>query len=473
MLKRLHFEVQSSQFFRVVELDQSFFLFFNHFQITINMNNVNSIWDFFASVKLAIITLTLLAGTSIMGTIIPQNKPLQWYAQEYGANMAQLFKMLDITDMYGSWWFLAMLGLLCTNLIICSCDRFPQVWRQMKADGLDTPFMRLEKMGRKKEWHSSSSLSVTTLELAARLNRSGWKSSSRNSDGATLLFAQKEAWSRIGVYVVHTSILLIFIGAIIGELGGFKGNVLIPETDQTDKIYTSNGTQTIDLGFTVRCDSFNLELYPSGMPKRYKSELTILENGKELFQAPIEVNSPLKYRGITFYQASYEGYQDFMIKVTDKGSGQSKTSIVPFLEQEEWPQEGLTFGVINAEGVGQSLSRLKIWFSDNKGEPSVFWLKDGESTTIARKNAAYLLSVKQMYGTGLQVSKDPGVWVVYLGCGLMLLGLVIAFFTSHKRIWVFIKKEEGGASILFTGSANKNRIGFDKIWNDLALILQK
>ncbi len=437
------------------------------------MKKVNSIWDFFASVKLAIITLSLLATTSVIGTIIPQNKPVQWYAQEYGGNLAQLFKILDIPDMYGSWWFLALLGLLCTNLIICSFDRFPEVWNQMKADGLDTPFQRLKKMGRKKEWRSNSSLQVTVLELGAKLNKSGWKNSSRTGDGETLLFAQKGAWSRIGVYVVHTSILVIFVGAIIGELYGFKGNVLIPETEQTDKIYTSNGTKTIDLGFTVRCDSFSLELYPTGMLKKYKSQLTLLENGKELFQAPIEVNSPLKYRGITFYQSSYEGYQDFMIKVTNKATGNSKSSIVPFQEQGQWPQEGLTFGVINAEGMGQSISRLKVWFYDNKGAPSLLWLKDGESATVEREGGTYLLSSKQMYATGLQVCKDPGVWVVYIGCGLMLLGLVIAFFMSHQRIWVYIKEEDGGASILFTGSANKNRVGFEKIFNDLAELLQK
>jgi len=437
------------------------------------MKKENYIWDFFASVKLAIITLSLLATTSIIGTIIPQHKPLQWYAQEYGGNLAQLFKTLYVPDMYGSWWFLALLGILSTNLIVCSLDRFPDVWKQMKADGLDTPLARLEKMGRKKEWRSSSSQPVTVLELGAKLNRSDWKSSRRNGDGETLLFAQKGAWSRTGVYVVHTSILVIFIGAIIGEFYGFKGNVMIPETQQTDKIYTFNGNETIDLGFTVRCDSFILELYPTGMPKKYRSELTILENGKELFQAPIEVNSPLKYRGITLYQASYEGYQDFLIKVTNKASGNSKTSIIPFREQGEWPQEGLTFGVINAEVMGQSVSRLKIWLSDSKGAPSVIWLKDGESATVERESGTYLLSTKQMYATGLQVSKDPGVWVVYIGCGLMLLGMVIAFFMSHQRIWLFIKEEESGASILFTGSANKNRAGFEKIFNDLVEILQK
>jgi len=54
----------------------------------------------------------------------------------------------------------------------------------------------------------------------------------------------------------------------------------------------------------------------------------------------------------------------------------------------------------------------------------------------------------------------------------MLLGLVIAFFMSHKRIWLFIKKDKDGVSILLTGSANKNRVGFAKIFDDLAETLQ-
>ncbi|MBU1419926.1 MAG: cytochrome c biogenesis protein ResB [Proteobacteria bacterium] len=437
------------------------------------MKKENSVWDFFASVKLALSLLSLLAVTSIIGTVIPQKKSLQWYAQEYGDNLAQLFNVLDIPDMYNSWWFLGLLGLLCTNLIICSFDRFPGVWQQIKADGLDTSPERLKKIRRKKEWQSKSSVDSASTELSRKLNSSGWKNSRRHSDGGTLLFAQKGAYSRIGVYVVHASILVIFVGAIIGELYGFKGSVMIPETQQTDKIYPFSTGEAIDLGFTVRCDSFDIEFYRTGMPKDYRSELTVLENGKELFRTSIEVNSPLTYRGITFYQSSYEGYNDFMVKVTNKDNGNSQTSVVPFQEQRKWVQEGLAFGVINAEFMGQSVSRMKIWFSDGKGAPSQFWLKDGESVAVARENGTYLLTAKQMYATGLQVCKDPGVWVVYLGCGLMLLGLMIAFFLSHKRIWLFIKEDGERTTIFLFGSANKNRVGFEKIFNDLAETLQE
>ena len=62
-------------------------------------------------------------------------------------------------------------------------------------------------------------------------------------ENGTLLFAQKGSWTRFGVYVVHTSILIILIGAIIGSarvansilknpLYAFKGGVNIPESQQ-------------------------------------------------------------------------------------------------------------------------------------------------------------------------------------------------------------------------------------------------
>ncbi len=65
-----------------------------------------------------------------------------------------------------------------------------------------------------------------------------------------------------------------------------------------------------------------------------------------------------------------------------------------------------------------------------------------------------------MYATGLQVARDPGVWLVYIGCGLMLLGLYMAFFMSHKRIWLSVQTDGDETSVLLAGSANKNKVGF-------------
>ena len=69
----------------------------------------------------------------------------------------------------------------------------------------------------------------------------------------------------------------------------------------------------------------------------------------------------------------------------------------------------------------------------------------------------------RMY-TGLQVAKDPGVEIVWLGCALMCLGLYIAFFMSHKRVWVIVSK---GHARMY-GNANKNHAAFSMQFDDLA-----
>jgi cytochrome c biogenesis protein len=64
------------------------------------------------------------------------------------------------------------------------------------------------------------------------------------------------------------------------------------------------------------------------------------------------------------------------------------------------------------------------------------------------------------------VTKDPGVWIVWVGSGLMIFGLIISFFFSHQRVWIRIPKGSG-REIILAGSTNKNKVGFEKTFNHL------
>ncbi|MBW2659931.1 MAG: cytochrome c biogenesis protein ResB [Deltaproteobacteria bacterium] len=436
------------------------------------MKKNNSIWTFFASVRLAIFTLSFLALSSIIGTIIPQGESSTFYVQKFGPKMAQFFQVLDIPDMYYSWWFVGLLGILSCNLIICSLDRFPAVLKIIRADNFSVPVNRLAKMRERKSWSMLTS-DFNGPGLSDILKRNGWKPQSKKTDNGELFFSQKGAWSRTGVYIVHTSILIILAGGIIGHFLGFKGSVMIPETKSSSKIYSYDNSTPIDLGFEVRCDSFAIEYYDNGMPSDYRSSLTILENGKEVLQRDIEVNSPLTYKGITFYQSSYEGYQDFVVTIKNSVTDKSKNFVASFQKQKLWEEAGIRFGVINAEGMGKRIVRSKLWVKVGDAPAVIEWVEDGKEITAGSDNN-YKISVKQMYATGLQVARDPGVWLVYIGCGLMLLGLFIAFFMSHKRIWLSIQRDDDKtSSLLLSGSANKNRTDFSRQFSLLAEQLSK
>ena len=444
----------------------------------------NPVWAFFASVKLALFLLFILAATSIIGTIIPQNNPDRFYVEQYGQNMAELLHTLGIQDMYNSWWFLSLLAVFSLNLIICSLERIPNVIRIVRKDNLTTDPERLLKMGLHKKIRSGGSPAATKQQVADYLAGKGWKTESRDKENGTLLFSQKGGWTRFGVYIVHVSILVILLGAVIGSSTvarkilhkpdfAFKGSIMIPESRETDFIFAFRTGEKIDLGFTVRCNSFTIEYYANGMPKTYLSKVSVLEDGKPVQLKNgetvhnLEVNRPLTYKGITFYQSSYQAYSDFLVNLTDKKTGAKQDSIIPPGKKINAEDGNISFGIINTEIMGEAVQRIKIWFTDNQAEPSIFWVNNDQEAIIKRPSGEYALRVKQLYATGLQVTKDPGVWWVYSGCGMMLFGLFVAFFMSHRKIWAYIYEEDGLPTVVFAGSSNKNKVGFEKVFSAL------
>jgi len=64
-----------------------------------------------------------------------------------------------------------------------------------------------------------------------------------------------------------------------------------------------------------------------------------------------------------------------------------------------------------------------------------------------------LVDIKENIYTSLEVTKDPGVPVVWIGFCLMLFGLCMTFFTSYRRIFVF--QTDNG--IVVAGYALKNK----------------
>jgi cytochrome c biogenesis protein len=66
------------------------------------------------------------------------------------------------------------------------------------------------------------------------------------------------------------------------------------------------------------------------------------------------------------------------------------------------------------------------------------------------------------YYTGLQVSKDPGIWVVYAGFILMIVGIYITFFMSHQQVCIDVARQGKKSRIMVAGTSNKNKLGMQK-----------
>jgi len=422
-------------------------------------------------VKLALFTLFTLAVASIIGTIVPQNEEPFRYVELYGESAAKLFQALGIPDMYSSWWFVGLLILFSLNLTVCTIERFPHIWRVVTQDNLKkTSADRLRKMGGRRIFASALAPDEARGKVETVLREAGWKTERADKDGGVMLFAQKGAWTRLGVIIVHVSILVIFAGSLIGEFYGYKASVMIPEGGYTDQVYLSNKEHTpVPLGFRVRCTGFSLTYYDTGMPKEYRSDLVVEKDGEKIHEQIIVVNEPMKFQGLTFYQSSYQAIDgQFVVAITDKNSGAAQKFIVLPRRENKWRAQNITFGIVDIAGPDmRGQYRYKIWFSDSQGKPTQFWVAEGGTVSVPRQGKTYEVKVKTRFATGMQVVKDPGVWTVYIGCIMMILGLIVIFFMSHRRVWAFVAAAGSGSEIIVAGSANKNKIGFERSMKDL------
>ena len=433
------------------------------------------IYDLFRSLKLTITLLILLALLSIIGTLIAQNASRMEYIQRYEVGLYEVLNFFSLFDMYHSWWFSAILLLLVINLITCSVHRLPGIFSQISGGSGELEDRMLKALPYvEKVQIPNPTNREEMIQSSLKKWFKGWRRI--ETEKTISLYSEKGKYFRLGVPITHLSILIILIGGIIGSLYGFRGHVEILKGETVNQVYlrTKDGDLPKPIDFSVRCDDFKINYY--NLPgkekyvKDYTSLLSIFEDGKEVLKRSVQVNHPLHYKGLAFYQASYGTLNDVTIGIQWKGKREST-----FLKAAE----GATVPIPNSSDFIRILKYVPqvhnfgegvqvVLFKPNQ-EPQPFWLLKNFPKLDEQRDDQFLLTFEGVTSkeyTGLQVTKDPGVWVVWIGCGLMILGLIVSFFFSHQRVWVRIPKSLGG-EIVLAGSANKNRVGFEKTFGEL------
>ncbi|OAG28142.1 cytochrome c biogenesis protein ResB [Thermodesulfatator autotrophicus] len=419
----------------------------------------NKFINFLASLKLAIFILLTLAATSIIGTVLPQGQPIAFYFQRYGEAAGQIIKFLQLYDVYHSWWFVVLLVIFSINLILCSLKRLPFSLELYRRDPLAVDPKKLTRMPAAKEVSLKEDYSLAKGKIKEIITKKLGSVKEVEFEDGILFLKDKFRFSYFSVYLVHFSILVVIIGAIIGAIWGFRGNMTLLEGESSNQVILfglERRTQPLD--FSVRCDKFEIEFYPNGMPKEYRSEVTILENGKEVLKAPIEVNAPLTYKGITFYQASYNTFAEVTLRVL-KGPRQKVLIIKPF-SQSEWAEEALRIGLLGVQEA-HGLIAVQLWVSEKESPPVSFWVLERHPRRIELPSGQAIIielsDIKPVYATGLQVKKDPGVWIVWAGFLGIILGIFAAFFFAHQRYWVAVIPDKNSTKVILAGFSPKAR----------------
>ena len=106
---------------------------------TYNKSFVDKIWNFFSSVKVGISLIIITLIVASVGTLLPQEFYVKasdmekgaYYADVYGT-FGKIYYTLGLSDLYSSWWFQILVGMLAVSIIVASLDRGIPLYKSLK-----------------------------------------------------------------------------------------------------------------------------------------------------------------------------------------------------------------------------------------------------------------------------------------------------------------------------------------------------
>ena len=453
-------------------------------------------WQTLGSIKTGVILIILVVIFSAAGTVIlqrPMTDPddLQ---RAYSPAMLRFLDATGLTDVFHARWFIALMLLVSLSIIAASIRRFPNAWRfyARPFKSPDEHFRRvLPTQAHIEIKKNDEERGLSAAERA--LHHVGFSPERIVRTNNFSLFAERNRISEMAVYIVHASLLLIFLGGIVDALYGWRGFLMLTPGTQSSLIEVRTGaTKTIP--FAIRCDGAGEDTYADGTPKKYWSKLAVIEAGREIRNKEIVVNDPLVYRGVRFYQSSYgrtgkidrlsldatrtsehaQSTQEISLTLGETVELDPETSVqlaefIPDYVVQDGHVYARSNDVVNPAvhlivTTKKENSSLDVWLpeipdiSQNSLSPYTFEPKD----------------LKTQVFTGLQVSHEPGQWAVWAGVILMAVGLTFVFYVAHVRFWIVpVRDGEGQLSLWIGGTANRNRDAFEFKFKQLVEQIQK
>lgn len=439
---------------------------------------LDRIWRFFSSVKLAIVLILLIIATAIIGTVIQQGLPDEAYIQHYGTATFTILNSIDIFDMYHSWWFELLLIVFIVNVLVCTWERLPAIFKMFSNPKLKLPLEKMNAFKEKETLSYSGAREVFIKNLIQQLKEIYKAPIHNDAKEGDYLYLEKGRVARFGPYVTHISLIIIFVGVLIGSFFGFEGYLNLVPGESSSIVRTIRGNKKITLPFSIQCNHFNVEFYKSGIPKAYKSDLSIISDGNIAARKVIDVNKPLTYKGITIYQASYgqAGASSFDLVLQNGRKGESDISLN--LNQQYKITDDTSIAVLdytqNYQGFGPTIL-IGVYKGQKLVNTSIYLQKypDFHGAEAVDGYKIKFIKADESFYTGLQVAKDPGAPYVAAGAIILILGLIMSFFSYRRRIWIFIPDDASHKTFTIAGVADRNKYSFEMEFEKIIQELKK
>jgi len=410
-----------------------------------------------SDLRVAIVLLLVIAITSGVGTAIPQREPADLYHRLYdpqpwlGLLNGDGVLALQLDHVYSSGWFLGLLAWLALALLLCSWRRqWPALQAALRWIDYSTP-RQLSKLS-VAETFTTDTPKASLDQLAGLLQRQGWQIQ-RHDDR---LAARKGLLGRVGPLLVHAGMVVLMLGAAWGALGGQRAEQYLAP-GRSLELMDSRGSSQL----TLALDHFSIQRDPAGRPEQFTSQLRILEGdgsgGSLLKQAEISVNHPLRFQGVTLYQA------DWALATISLQLGKSPLLELPL---QSFPQLGEQIWGIVLPTRPDGSEPVLLSLGSEQGPVEIYGADGISLARLAPGGAA--VEVKGLPirvesvlpASGILLKRDPGVPLVYAGFAIALAGGGLSLLAT-RQLWAIAEQPAGQAGQLHVaGLCNRNLTGF-------------
>lgn len=459
-------------------------------------------WRRLRTMKTAIILLFLLAGGSAVGSLIPQ-RPVNEFAvarwKLHHIAWAGIAEHLGLFDVFGSAWFTAIYVLLLVSVAGCLVPRYVAFAKALRSRPRTDASLAVYPNYR---YGMSRVETNAALTGAARvLRRRRFRLVRENGTIA----AEKGHMREGGSLVFHTAFFVLITGIALARGFGFTGQSAIVEGGRFtearvgyDSIREGRFFDDRHRGFSIKLDAFDVSWYPNGIPRDFVSHVTVVDAGRDVRTGEIRVNHPLNYRGITAYQLAWGWaprvqiwqngtllFDDYVIFLQDSATETWHGVVkVPSVRPEQLGLELFFFNDLDLtpQNVPFNASpypnRPFVFFQEWRGDlgltvpQSVYEL---DKTALAKdKTGGIAMGSSQKLDDGieirfpdlrkysvLQMTANPGAWVLFAAAVLILVGLMPALYSSRRRIWVRATPAGDAVRIEVAGHALQRKAAFE------------
>jgi cytochrome c biogenesis protein len=250
--------------------------------------------------------------------------------------------------------------------------------------------------------------------------------------------------------------VVLMLGAAWGALGGQRAEQYLAP-GRSLELMDSRGSSQL----TLALDHFSIQRDPAGRPEQFTSQLRILEGdgsgGSLLKQAEISVNHPLRFQGVTLYQA------DWALATISLQLGKSPLLELPL---QSFPQLGEQIWGIVLPTRPDGSEPVLLSLGSEQGPVEIYGADGISLARLAPGGAA--VEVKGLPirvesvlpASGILLKRDPGVPLVYAGFAIALAGGGLSLLAT-RQLWAIAEQPAGQAGQLHVaGLCNRNLTGF-------------